>query len=110
MAQTGGGATLLNDVTASGDGPALKVMQPIVIEALQAEISGAPAACIVNLLGLIDGSTFDTIATLDISQGYVSGGIVMLPLPVLVKQIKGNVGSLSGGIAPSVSLYVAWRN
>jgi hypothetical protein len=108
MAQTGGGATLLNDVTASGDGPALKVMQPIVIEALQAEISGAPAACIVNLLGLIDGSTFDTIATLDISQGYVSGGIVMLPPRMRLRQIKGNVSALSAGAA--VSLYVSWSD
>jgi hypothetical protein len=109
MAQTGG-CTLLNAATATGDGPVVKTMYPVFAVALQAEISGAPAACVVNLLGLIDGSTFDTIATLDISQGYVSGEIVMLPLPVLVKQIKGNVGSLSGGIAPSVSLYVAWRN
>jgi hypothetical protein len=108
MAQTGG-CSLLNAVTATGDGPVFKVMYPVLAVAVQAEIFGAPAACVINLLGLIDGSTFDTIATLDVSQGYVSGEIVMLPLPVMVKQIKGNVGSLSGGIAPSVSLYVAWR-
>jgi hypothetical protein len=108
MATTGGGATLLNEVTASGDGPVLKVMQPIVIEAIQAEISGDPAACVINLLGLIDGLTFDTIATLDVNQGYVSGGIVMLPARMRLRQIKGNVSALSAGA--SVSLYVSWSD
>jgi hypothetical protein len=107
---TTGGATLLNQVTVTGDGSVFKTMYPVLAMALQAEISGSPTACVINVLGLIDGATFDTIATLDVSQGYVSGEISMLTLPVLVKQIKGNIGSLSGGNAPSVSLYVAWRD
>lgn len=109
MAQIGGGK-LLDAVTVTGDGPVLK--DPTAMEALavQAEITGAPTACVINVMGLIDGGTFDTLCTLDINEGYVSGEIAVLQKPVLITQIKGNLATLTGGSGPTVSLYVRWRH
>jgi hypothetical protein len=46
---------------------------------------------------------------LDTSQGYVSGEISPLTFPAPIRQIKGNIGTLTGGTNPSVSLYFSAR-
>jgi hypothetical protein len=107
MAQTAS-STLLSAVSATGDGPVIKTMFPVLAVGVQAEIAGSPAACVINVMALLDGVTWDTIAVLDVTQGYVSGEITMLAIPTLVRQIKGNIGSLSAGA--TVSLYVTWRH
>jgi hypothetical protein len=98
--------TMLDGVTtgvATGDGPVFRVDFPYLAAAVQAEISGAPGACVINIMGLIDGSTYDTVAVLDIAQGYVSGEVSPLTFPVPLRTIKGNIGALSNGAA--VKLY-----
>jgi hypothetical protein len=60
-------------------------------------------------MGLLEGGTWDTLCVLDISQGYVSGEISPLALPAPVRQVKGNIGALSGGTSPAVSLYFTAR-
>ena len=71
--------------------------------------SGAPAQAVVNLMGLVDGATWDTLCVLDINQGYVSGEISPISFPAPIRQVKGNIGALSGGANPSVNLYFAAR-
>ena len=100
---------LLNAATVPGDGPAFNLEFPQLAAAVQAEIAGAPAQAVVNLMGLIDGGAWDTLCVLDVSQGYVSGEISPVTFPVPVRQIKGNIGALAGGTSPSISLYFAAR-
>jgi hypothetical protein len=100
---------LLNAAQAAGDGPAFNLEFPQLAAAVQAEISGAPAQAVVNLMGLIDGATWDTLCVLDISQGYISGEISPVTFPAPVRQVKGNIGALAGGTSPSISLYFTAR-
>jgi hypothetical protein len=100
---------LLNAAQAAGDGPAFNLEFPQLAAAVQAEITGAPAQAVINLMGLLDGATWDTLCVLDIGQGYVSGEISPLTFPAPVRQIKGNIGALAGGTSPAVSLYFTAR-
>ena len=100
---------LLNGAAATGDGPVFNLEFPQLAAAVQAEIFGAPAACVINVMALIDGATWDTLCVLDTSQGYVSGEISPLSFPAPIRQIKGNIGTLTGGTNPSVSLYFTAR-
>jgi hypothetical protein len=100
---------LLNAATVTGDGPAFNLEFPQLAAAVQAEIGGAPAQAVINLMGLLDGGTWDTLCVLDISQGYISGEISPVTFPAPVRQIKGNIGVLAGGTNPSISLYFTAR-
>jgi hypothetical protein len=100
---------LLNGATAPGDGPVFNLEFPQFAAAVQAEIAGAPAQAVINLMGLLDGGTWDTLCVLDIGQGYVSGEISPLTFPAPVRQVKGSIGALAGGTAPAVSLYFTAR-
>jgi len=108
MAQTAA-IKLLSGAAATGDGAVFKLDFPPLAAAVQAEISGAPTQAVVNVMALLDGGTWDTLAVLDINQGYVSGEICALQLPPLFRQVKGNVGALAGGASPSVSVYFTAR-
>lgn len=100
-------AVLLNGVTSTGDGPVLDMVSPQYATAVQAEIFGAPATCVINVMGLLLGGTWDTLAVLDISGGYISGQIQPLLFPAPIIQVKGNISTLtaSGPAQPSVNLY-----
>jgi hypothetical protein len=98
-------ADLLAAATATGDGPVYDNVVPFLATGLQLEITGAPTRVVVSLLGLINGATYDTLAVLDTDQGYVSGEIMMMPLPVTVRQVKCNLGTLTGGTAPTVTAH-----
>lgn len=100
---------LLNAAAAAGDGPVFNLEFPQLAAAVQAEIAGAPAQAVINLMGLLDGGTWDTLCVLDTAQGYVSGEISPVTFPAPVRQIKGNIGTLTGGASPSVSLYFTAR-
>ena len=100
---------LLNAATVTGDGPAFNLEFPQFAAAVQAEIAGAPAQAVINLMGLLDGGTWDTLCVLDISQGYISGEISQVAFPAPVRQVKGNIGALAGGTSPAVSLYFTAR-
>ena len=100
---------LLNAASATGDGPVFNLEFPQLAAAVQAEISGAPTACVINVMALLDGGTWDTLCVLDTSQGYVSGEISPISFPAPIRQIKGNIGVLSGGSNPAVNLYFAAR-
>lgn len=100
---------LLNAATTTGDGSVFNLEFPQLAAALQAEIAGAPTQAVINLMGLLDGSTWDTLCVLDTSQGYVSGEISPVTFPAPMRQIKGNIATLTGGTNPSVSLYFTAR-
>jgi hypothetical protein len=100
---------LLNGASAPGDGAVFNLEFPPLAAAVQAEIAGAPAQAVINLMGLLDGGTWDTLCVLDISQGYVSGEISPVTFPAPVRQVKGNIGALTGGTNPAVSFYFAAR-
>ncbi len=100
---------LLNAATATGDGPVFNLEFPQLAAAVQAEISGSPTQAVINVMALIDGGTWDTLCVLDTSQGYLSGEISPLAFPAPIRQIKGNVGTLTGGTSPAVSLYFTAR-
>ena len=100
---------LINAATSTGDGPVFNLEFPQLAGAVQAEIAGAPAQVVINVMGLVDGATWDTLCVLDTSQGYVSGEISPLTFPAPIRQIKGNVGTLTGGTSPAVSLYFTAR-
>jgi hypothetical protein len=108
MAQTAA-IRLINGATATGDGPIFNLEFPQLAAAAQAEIFGAPTACVVNVMALIDGGTWDTLCVLDINEGYVSGEISPISFPAPIRQIKGNIGTVSGGTNPSVNLYFTAR-
>ncbi len=98
---------LLDMVGATGDGALFNLIVPQFAAAVQAEIFGSPTQCVIKLLGLLDGSTFDTLSVLDITNGYISGKIIQFPEPKLFRQVKGNISSLTAGCA--VSLYLSTR-
>jgi len=100
---------LLNAATTVGDGPVFNLEFPHLAAAVQAEIAGAPTQVVINVMALLDGGTWDTLCVLDTSQGYVSGEIAPITFPAPIRQIKGNVGTLTGGTNPSVSLYFTAR-
>jgi hypothetical protein len=100
---------LLNAAATTGDGPVFNLEFPQLAAAAQAEIAGAPTQAVINLMGLLDGSTWDTLCVLDTSQGYVSGEISPVTFPAPIRQIKGNIATLAGGTNPSVSLYFTAR-
>jgi hypothetical protein len=100
---------LLNAAATIGDGPVFNLEFPQLAAAVQAEITGAPTLAIINVMALLDGGTWDTLCVLDTSQGYVSGEISPISFPAPIRQIKGNIGTLSGGIGSSVSLYFTAR-
>lgn len=103
--QTVAGASASGDTPGAGDGPVHKLMFPHLAASVQAEINGNPTACVINVMALLDGATWDTIAVLDIAEGYVSGEIQPISFPAPFRQIKANLATLSGGTAPSVSCY-----
>jgi hypothetical protein len=93
---------LLNAAATAGDGPVFNLEFPQLAAAVQAEIAGTPTQAVINLMALLDGGTWDTLCVLDTSQGYVSGEISPLTFPAPIRQIKGNIGTLTGGpIHPS---------
>lgn len=98
---------LLDAAAATGDGQIFQNVIPFFAVALQLEITGSPTAVVVSLKGLIDGSTYDVLAVLDTSAGYISGEIVMLQLPVPVRTLKCSLDTLTGGTNPTVSAYFA---
>lgn len=100
---------LLNAVTTIGDGPIFNLEFPQLAAAVQAEIAGAPTLAVINLMALLDGGTWDTLCVLDTSQGYSSGEISPVGFPAPIRQLKGNIGALTGGTNPSVSLYFTAR-
>jgi hypothetical protein len=100
---------LLSAAAATGDGPVFNLEFPQLAAAVQAEISGAPTQAVINVMALLDGGTWDTLAVLDINQGYVSGEISALSIPTPLRQVKGNIGALAGGTNPTVSLYFTAR-
>jgi hypothetical protein len=101
--------TLLNGATTTGDGPVFNLEFPQLAAAVQAEITGAPSQAVINIMAMLDGSTWDTLAVLDINQGYANGEMSAISFPAPIRQIKGNVSSLSGGTNPTISLYFAAR-
>jgi hypothetical protein len=96
---------LLNAATTTGDGPVFNLEFPQLVAAVQAEIAGAPTQAVINVMGLLDGSTWDPLCVLDTSQGYLSGEISPVTFPAPIRQIKGNIATLTGGTNPSISLY-----
>ncbi len=108
MAQTAA-LTLLSGATTTGDGPVIDLEFPQLAAAVQAEIFGATTQAVINVMALLDCGTWDTLAVLDTSQGYLSGEITTIRYPAPVRQIKANLGTLSGGSSPSVSLYCTAR-
>ncbi len=108
MSQTAA-ITLLNGATTAGDGPVFNLEFPQLAAAVQAEINGAPSQAVINVMAMLDGGTWDTLAVLDTNQGYASGEISAISFPAPIRQVKANVGTLSGGTNPTVSLYFAAR-
>ena len=108
MAQTAA-IKLLNAATTTGDGPVFNLEFPQLAAAVQAEIAGAPTQAVINVMALLDGGTWDTLCVLDTSEGYLSGEISPITFPAPIRQIKGNIGTLTGGTSPSVSLYFTAR-
>jgi hypothetical protein len=100
---------LINAATTTGDGPIFNLEFPHLAAAVQAEITGAPTQAAINVMALLDGGTWDTLAVLDTNQGYLSGEISPLSFPAPIRQIKANIGTLSGGTNPTVSLYFTAR-
>jgi hypothetical protein len=100
---------LLNAATTTGDGPVFNLEFPQLAAAVQAEIAGAPTQAVINVMALIDGGTWDTLCVLDTGQGYVSGDISPVAFPAPIRQVKGNIGTLTGGTNQSVSLYFSAR-
>lgn len=98
---------LLAAATATGDGPILGNIVPFYSMALQLKISGSPSRVVVNLMGAVDqvDETYDTIAVLDTDAGYLSGEIVVIQLPIPARKVKCNLGTLTGGAAPSVTAH-----
>ncbi len=99
---------LLNAATTTGDGAVFNLAFPQFAAAVQMEVTGSPTRATASLLALLDGGTWDTICMLDTAQGYVSGEIVNL-FPTPVRQVKANLGTLSGGTNPTVSFYFTSR-
>jgi hypothetical protein len=99
---------LLNAATTTGDGAVFNLAFPQLAAAVQMEVTGSPTRAVASLLALLDGGTWDTICVLDTAQGYVSEEIVNL-FPTPVRQVKANLGTLSGGSNPAVSFYFTSR-
>jgi hypothetical protein len=101
--------SLLDGATFTGDGPIFDNGVAMKSGAVQAEISGAPSSCIINIMAMLPrSSTFDTIAVLDTREGYFSGEIVPLQ-PVPGTKFKANLAALTGGINPSVNCWLTLR-
>lgn len=78
--------------------------------AVQLEITGAPTRAQVSLMGKLNNSaTWDTVAVYDTAQGYVSGETYEL-YPTRYTQFKGNIGVLTGGTNPTVTMHVTGRS
>jgi hypothetical protein len=109
MAQTVQGK-LLAAATATGDGPVFDNIVPMTIGSFQLEYSGAPSRVAVTVQGLIgDSATWGTLLSIDTLQGAQNGQIFSLNFPVAVRQLKANLGTLTGGSSPSVNLHFAAR-
>lgn len=100
---------LLQAATTTGDGTTYDHVKPFFAAALQLEFTGSPTQVVVNLMGLLNGTTFDTLAVLDTAAGYLSGEIVSLQLPVLARKVKCNIGTLTGGNVPTVTAHFVGR-
>ena len=102
-------AKLLLNTTSTGDGSIVNFIQPVTVASFQCELFGAPTRAQVNIMGILDGATFDTLAVMDTAQGYLSGEIVTFNFPIAVRTVKANIGVLSGGTNPAVSCYMNAR-
>lgn len=96
---------LLNGATAPGDGPVVDLTYPYIAASWQIEYpGGVPASLSGTIEGLLDGSTWGTLATF--TQATVGGTITAFTYPLCVRQVKANISAISGG---SVSVYLAAR-
>lgn len=98
--------TLLAGATAIGDGPVFDLDYPYISAAWQIEYpNGTPGTLTGSILGLIDGSTYGTLATF--SQATANGAITALTYPLVVRKLKANISAISPGAV--VNLYLALR-
>jgi hypothetical protein len=101
---------LLDAVSITGDSNTFDLDYPVFSAGLQLEITGSPTRVAGTLLGLIDGATYDILCEIDTDEGYTSGEVANLTLPMLVRRIKFNVSQIVGGRNPTVSAYFAGRS
>lgn len=95
---------LLSAAAATGNGTAVDIGFRYV-NAIQVVITGAPSAVALTIRGsLDDGTTFDTIAAFNTATGLVSGDII-IPTQVPLQWVIANLGTLTGGTAPTVTVY-----
>lgn len=102
--QTVAGASGSGMTQGAGDGPICSLIYPHMAASVQVEITGNATACVVNIMGLLDGSTWSILSVLDISQGYISGELQELTFPAVIRYVKANLATLTG-TGTSVSCY-----
>ncbi len=98
--------TLLNAATTTGAGSTVSGIGTYQNWACQINVTGAPTAVTVALEGNLIGSIYNTMGSHAMSTAEISttqANFVVIEMPAL--QIRGNVTTLSGGTAPTVSLY-----
>lgn len=100
-------------VTATGAGTALDLGLPMPIHSMQVKHTGSPSAVVVNLEGSLDGVNFIALtawdssvqANSDIVTASAFAGTNLRGYPV-VKFIRANLATLTGGTAPTVMAVI----
>jgi len=88
--------------TATGAGTAEALASPMSKFTMQTVVTDVPTAVSVTLQGSLDGSNWTTIATSTSTTGDQQS-VVDKPQTY----VRANLGTLTGGVSPTVTVYVA---
>lgn len=98
---------ILDAATATGAGAALDLSGVVSTFTMQTIVTGAPSAFGVKLEGSLDGVVFFDITSMAVTA--VGGKTNNDPAGVTfgVRYVRANVTSLTGGTAPTVTVWLA---
>jgi hypothetical protein len=93
---------LLDAVTSTGVSPSWRAN--CVNHTIAADITGSPTAVTIDLEGSLDNNTFYTLASHTFSSGELTAGGSMFHVESkMVKFIRANLVTLTGGSSPTVT-------
>jgi len=88
--------------TAAGAGATEALTSPLSTFTMQTVVTGAPTAVSVTLEGSLDGSNWTTIATSTSTTGDQQYAVDKPQT-----YVRANLGTLTGGTSPVVTVYLA---
>lgn len=98
---------ILTAATATGAGPVRDLGGTYVVFTAQYIVTGAPSALAAKLEGSLDGATWFDLTGLNVTAAGAVTNSADAGVHYAVAYVRANVVTLTGGTAPTVSVWLA---